>query len=173
MYYRNTTQIPNELFDQHLRHLNQSQIKVILVVLRQTLGWIDPKTNQRKRKDWISMTFFVRRTGLTRKSVSIAIEELIQKELLIALDYYEDELRLPKDRRGKKKIYYAYAPYFRTLKARTWVENLADMFTYRYKTKPNPTKNKFHQTHFSNQKQTDFQRYQQLQQQRRDRPNTP
>ena len=142
MYYKGTTQVPNELLDISLPYLNQAQLKVILVVIRQTLGWIDSKTGKRKRKDWISLSFFVRRTGLTRKSISLAIQTLIDKELLVALDYHERELRTAKDRRGKKRIYYAYAPYFRLLKTKGWVKKLSKLFTYRPITKPTPTKNR-------------------------------
>ena len=135
-----TTPIPNEILDQHLPHLNQSQMKVLFTILRQTLGWIDPKTKRRKVKDWISHTFFQRRTGLTLKSISIAIHELIHKELIVALDHNEKELRYPRDRKGKKRIYYAYAPYFRAIKKKSIVESITDLFTFPPYTKETHTK---------------------------------
>lgn len=169
MYYPYTTQVPNELFDQYLHHLNQSELKVILVVIRQTLGYIDRKTKKRKRKDWIAMGFFQRKTGLTRKSISIAIHDLIEKELLVALDYYERELRSSKDRRGKKRIYYAYAPYFRASR-RTWVEKFSDKLTYGLNTKLTPTKEVLSEQN-THQNQTDYQRYQQIQRNRQQPQN--
>lgn len=135
-----TTPIPNEILDQHLRHLNQSQMKILFTVLRQTLGWIDPKTKRRKAKDWISHTFFQRRTGLTTKSISIAIQELINKELIVAMDTRENELRYPQNRKGKKRIYYAYAPYFRAIKKKSIVETITDLFTFPPYTKETHTK---------------------------------
>ncbi len=162
MYVYRSTQVPNEIFDQWLPHLNQAQIKVLMVVIRQTLGWIDPKTKKRKRKDWISIPFFVKRTGLTRKSVSIAISELIYKELIVALDSRESELRHPKDRRGKKRIYYAYAPYFRALKRKTWVDMLTEVFTFRPYTKQTPTKEKQTSENYAYKRQTDTERYREL-----------
>jgi len=170
MNYKFTTQVPNELVDQYLHHLNQSELKVILVVIRQVLGWIDPKTKKRKRKDWISMSFFTRRTGLTRKSISIAIQDLIDKELLVALDYYERELRKPSQRRGRKKIYYAYAPYFREEK-RTWVERFANKLTFAHNTKPTTTKEMFKEKN-THHNQNDYQRYRQIQQEKLSN-NTP
>jgi hypothetical protein len=167
-YYR-STQVPNDIFDQHLPHLNQAQLKVLLVVIRQTLGWIDPKTKQRKRKDWISISFFSKRTRLTSKSISLAISELIYKELIVALDVRERELRHPKDRRGKKRIYYAYAPYFRALKRKTWVDTLVDLFTFPHNTKQTHTKKK--QPHTTYQRQTDFERYQHILKQQRNSKN--
>ncbi len=162
MYIFRSTQVPNEIFDQWLPYLNQAQLKVLMVVIRQTLGWIDPKTKKRKRKDWISIQFFVKRTGLTRKSVSIAISELIYKELIVALDNRECELRQPKDRRGKKRIYYAYAPYFRALKRKTWVDMLTEVFTYLPNTKQTPTKYKETYPNYNYKRQTDRERYYEL-----------
>jgi len=173
MYYKGTTQVPNEIFDQYLLYLNQSQIKVLLVVIRQTLGWIDPKTKQRKRKDWISVGFFVRRTGLTRKSITYAIQELIEKELIIALDFYDNELRLPKNRKGKRRIYYAYAPYFRAIKTKSWVDILTNLFTYRPYTKPTHTKNNNGKIHNSVSKQTDYERYLEIQASKESIQNKP
>lgn len=161
-HYYHSTQVPNEVFDQQLPYLNQAQLKVLLVVIRQTLGWIDPKTKQRKRKDWISISFFSKRTRLTHKSVSMAISALIYKELIVALDYNERELRHPKDRRGKKRIYYAYAPYFRALKKKTWVDMLTDMFTFPPYTKQTHTKENKTPAKQNYQRQTDAQRLQEI-----------
>lgn len=160
-FYR-STQVPNEIFDQYLPYLNQAQLKVLLVVIRQTLGWIDPKTKQRKRKDWISISFFSKRTKLTHKSVSTAISELIYKELIVALDNHERELRHPKDRRGKKRIYYAYAPYFRALKKKSMVDLLVDLFTFRPNTKQTHTKEHQTTTAHRNYRQTDAERYEDI-----------
>ncbi len=170
-YYR-TTQVPNEMFDQQLPYLNKAQLKVLLVVIRQTLGWIDPKTKQRKRKDWISISFFSKRTRLTHKSVSMAISELIYKELIVALDSNEKELRDPKDRRGKKRIYYAYAPYFRALKKKTWVDMLTDVFTFPRNTKQTHTKQRNPTNTNFISKQTDEQRYQEILENQRRNSNT-
>lgn len=140
MYYYNSTQTPNEIFDKHLPYLNKAQLKVLLVVIRQTLGWIDPKTKKRKRKDWISIQFFIKRTGLTFKSVSIAIAELIRRDLIVAMTASEKMLPRPEDRRGKKKIYYSYAPYFRKISKKSMIDILLDVFTFPPNTKQTPTK---------------------------------
>ena len=157
-----STQVPNEIFDQQLPYLNQAQLKVLLVVIRQTLGWIDPKTKQRKRKDWISISFFSKRTRLTHKSVSMAISELVYKELIVALDTNERELRHPKDRRGKKRIYYAYAPHFRALKKKTLVDMLVDVFTFPPYTKQKHTKENRTPIKKRYQRLTDAERYQDI-----------
>ncbi len=140
MYYYRSTQVPNEIFDFHLPYLNQAQLKVLLVVIRQTLGWIDPKTKKRKRKDWISSTFFQRKTGLTAKSISLGISELIRMDLILSFDHRGNRLKKPQDRRGKKRIYYAYAPYYRLTERKTMVDMLTNIFTFRPNTKQTLTK---------------------------------
>lgn len=159
-YYHQSTQVPNEVFDEHLSYLNQTQLKVLLVVIRQTLGWIHPKTKQRKDKDWISISFFSKKTRLTHKSISMAIAALIYKELIVALDYEEKELRHPKDRRGKKRIYYAYAPLFRALKRKTCVKKSKDLSIYPPYTKQTQTKRNTPPEKRWYARQTDAQRYQ-------------
>lgn len=166
-----STQVPNEIFDQQLPYLNQAQLKVLLVVIRQTLGWIDPKTKQRKRKDWISISFFSKRTRLTHKSISMAISELVYKELIVALDANEKELRHPKDRRGKKRIYYAYAPYFRALKKKSIVDMLVDVFTFPPYTKQTHTKENITLLKKKYQRLTDAERYQDILNKQRNNSN--
>ena len=159
-YYHHSTQVPNEIFDRHLPYLNQTQLKVLLVVIRQTLGWIHPKTKQRKRKDWISISFFSKKTRLTHKSISMAIAALIYKELIVALDSKDQELTHPKDRRGKKRIYYAYAPLFRALKKKSCVNKLNDLSIYPPNTKQTHTKRNTAPKKGKYVRQTDAQRYQ-------------
>ena len=39
MTYKQTTQVPNELFDIHLPDLTFSELKILLFIIRQTYGW--------------------------------------------------------------------------------------------------------------------------------------
>ena len=168
MNYKYTTQLPNEIVDQYLLHLNQSEIKCLLVIIRQTLGFIDKKTKKRKLKAWITISFFERRSRLSRKSIALALQGLIEKQLIVALDYTNCELTLPKQRRGKRKIYYAYAPYFREDIRKRSVLNLTKKFTYRHNTKPNTIKPK--STQVSIQKQKDYNRCMEIMRQKKERP---
>ena len=140
MSLHKTTPVPNAVLDQLLPYLNQAQLKVLLVIIRQTLGWYDPKTKKRKSKDWIAISFFIRKTGLTAKSISLALSELIRNDYILAFDQKGKRLRTAQDRRGKKRIYYAYAPYYRYMHDETWVDKLAHVFTFRPKTKETLTK---------------------------------
>ena len=80
MDYQKTTMIPNLVFDTHLPSLSEKELKVLLIILRQTVGWV--KNGKRKDRDWISHRYFITKTGLSRKSVSQAVSLLIKKKLI-------------------------------------------------------------------------------------------
>ena len=82
--------------------------------------------------------------------------------MIVALDSREKELRHPKDRRGKKRNYYAYAPYFRALKKKSMVDMLVDLFTFRPNTKQTHTKEHRAITAHRNYRQTDAERYEEI-----------
>ena len=107
MLYQQTTQVPNYFFDECLKTLTEAEVKVFLVVLRQTLGWFNKKTGKRKERDRITMKWFLRATGLSPRGISKAISSLcLQKHILIT-DYQGKQLLEAKERRGKTYLYYA------------------------------------------------------------------
>lgn len=63
------TRIPNTLLDIALPKLGYAELKIILVIIRKTIGW-------NKRRDQISLSQFEELTGLTRRNVSRAIVRL-------------------------------------------------------------------------------------------------
>lgn len=65
----NFTQMPNELFDQLLPRLSESQLKVVLVLARKTFGWHQPITAA-------SLSELAAATGLGRRSIAYAVDEL-------------------------------------------------------------------------------------------------
>ncbi len=71
----NYTQTPNDLFDKWLPDLNESELKVLMVVIRKTFGW-------HKDIDRISISQLQKITGLSETSVLNGIKSLIQKELI-------------------------------------------------------------------------------------------
>jgi len=75
----NFTKTPNVLFDKHLRELNHSEIKTLLVIIRQTIGFIDKRTNKRKVRDRITLSQFSLKTGLSTRIISKAIDGLIKR----------------------------------------------------------------------------------------------
>jgi hypothetical protein len=82
-YMPNSTQVPNNFFDEWLPLLKEGEMKVLLIIIRQTLGWVEDKeTGRRKEKDWISNRQMAIKTGLGSRSISRAIATLIQKGLI-------------------------------------------------------------------------------------------
>jgi len=109
MTYNHTTQVPNIIFDVHLSRLSEAELKLLLVVIRQTNGWIDKYTGSRKTRDRISSTQFQRKTGYGRRMITSAIKSLCDKELLVITDFKGNELGYASDRKGKSHLYYSFA----------------------------------------------------------------
>ena len=80
---KNTTQVPNVIFDQYMSQLSPSELMVIFVIVRQTYGWIDKKNGGRKLRDRITHGQFITKTSLSRRVISKAIKSLAEKQLII------------------------------------------------------------------------------------------
>ncbi len=70
------TQIPNDLFDHWIPHLKEGELKLLLVIMRKTLGW-------HKNKDKISLSQLEKFTGLTRTNILNASESLQSKGIIL------------------------------------------------------------------------------------------
>ena len=107
MLLPNTTQVPNVVFDIYLNSLKPTELKVLLIVIRQTLGWIQDETSKRrKERDWISTSQLQQKTGYSRKAISLAIDTLCQKKLIDVFDRRGNLCETPHLRRGKIRLYY-------------------------------------------------------------------
>jgi len=104
--YKETTQIPNSVFDKYIPLLKPSEVIILLIILRQTIGWYNPKTKKRKVRDWISYKQFEKKSGLSRKTISQAIHKLVQSNLVLTTDSNHNLLQTPGQRKGKVCIYY-------------------------------------------------------------------
>ena len=71
----NHTQTPNELFDEHMREMTGSELKIVLAICRQTFGW-------HKERDRISLSQLMELTGLTRMSVVAGIKKSMDRGLI-------------------------------------------------------------------------------------------
>lgn len=69
------TQVPNQLFDSLIPTLKEGELRVLLVILRQTFGW---------HKDWdrIPISQLMSKTGMKRKAVCNSTTSLIKKCLI-------------------------------------------------------------------------------------------
>lgn len=107
MNYPNTTQVPNRFFDHLLPHLTLAETKILLVIIRQTYGWIDNNTKARKQRDRISYGQFIQKTGLSRRVITDTIKSLISKQSVVVTDWKGNTLPEAQDRIGSHKLYYS------------------------------------------------------------------
>jgi len=105
----NTTQIPHLIIREWMPRLSDVELRILLVVADQTLGWIeDEATGRRKEKDWISRGQLMKKTGRSAKHISKAIKNLIEKYNLIEARSEDGELLDTAEKRRAKfgKIFY-------------------------------------------------------------------
>jgi hypothetical protein len=86
MIYQQSTQVPNVVFDKLLATLTFGEFKVLMVIIRQTYGWIDQRTGKRKTRDRISHGQFMQKTELSRRMVSKTVNSLLSKGLICVFD---------------------------------------------------------------------------------------
>lgn len=104
----NTTQVPNFVLDELLPNLSDVELRIVLIVTRQTLGWVEDKeTGRRKDRDWISRYQLQKKTGKSGYRISKAIDSLIKGRVIEAYSEKGEPLDTT-DKRAKigGKIYY-------------------------------------------------------------------
>jgi len=105
---RGTTPVPNIFFDAHLKALNPVELKLLLLIIRQTWGWKDPRTGQRKKRDWIAGSQIRERTGCSRRSLTDAVSNLSRTGLIEVSGEKGVILKTPDERKGKMRLFYRY-----------------------------------------------------------------
>lgn len=70
------TQVPNIILDEWMKTMHASSFMVLMVICRKTLGW-------RKEYDKISISQIMELTGLSNKTITLALKELTDKKLII------------------------------------------------------------------------------------------
>jgi hypothetical protein len=102
-----TTPVPNAVFDAHLKNLKLAELKVLLVIIRQTFGWEDKRTrSERKELDWISNSQLTQKSGCSPRAINEAIQGLVGKNLIDVLSYDGLTLDTPEKRRGQQKLFF-------------------------------------------------------------------
>lgn len=105
----NTTQIPHLIIREWMPRLKDVELRVLLVVADQTLGWVeDRETGKRKEKDWISQYFLMKKINRSDRAVQKAIHKLVD-ELQIVQAYDEQGQLLDSSQKRMKcggKIFY-------------------------------------------------------------------
>lgn len=108
MNYQRTTQVPNVVFDSLLPFLTYAELKILLVVIRQTYGWINKRTGKRKVYDRITYSQFIKKTGLSRRSVNTAMTSLYKKGLITRASHVDGTLSLLREVKGQRNIFYRF-----------------------------------------------------------------
>lgn len=105
-----STPFPNELIDEAMPRLNDTQWRVLCVVVRQTLGWQDTQTGTRKIRDWLTQSQLKARTGRNAEALAAAIEALVGQGTLVVEDAAGHPLDEPRKRRAYRgRSYYRLA----------------------------------------------------------------
>jgi hypothetical protein len=103
--------VPLRLVDEVMPRLRDTELRVILVVLRQTWGWRADRSDEgkhkqeekpkgkHKRRDWLSHRQLCRRTGRGSDAVSGAVASLVEAGLLVVEDAGGTALATPEERR--------------------------------------------------------------------------
>ncbi|GGG25004.1 hypothetical protein GCM10011344_27080 [Dokdonia pacifica] len=128
MKLNHTTAVPNIFFDKQIGELSGSAIRVYLKIVRNLLGWRD-QNGQVKKRDWIAHSQF-EKTGLSNRSVTNGIQELLEKQLIQATDYIGNDVSNPKERKHAQRVYYSLI-----------LENSEKTTFYNEKTKEKPPHN--------------------------------
>ena len=97
--------IPREILDRWLPLLKDTELRLLLIVARQTVG------RGGKQADWLSHSQLKARTGRASEAVSAAVEALIRQELLVATDAQGAPLPGAEDRRRYRgRVFYRLGP---------------------------------------------------------------
>lgn len=108
----NTTPTPNELYNGEMKKMNDTELRIVLIVTRATLGWEeDKKTKMRKKEDWISYYQLKQKSGRGYTAISQAISNCIKKGWIEARNN-EGNLLDTKNKRVGKKIFYRLGRIF-------------------------------------------------------------
>ena len=107
----NTTPTPNELYNGEMKKMSDTELRVVLIITRKTLGWeIDNETGMRKTEDWINQTQLKKLSGRGSAAISKAIDNCIKMGWIEARNK-KGELLDTKDKR--KRLGYAGKVYYR------------------------------------------------------------
>lgn len=87
----NYTQTPNVFFDEFFKILSEGELRLVLVLVRQTFGWHKPA-------DRISLSQLADKTGMSRTSVCRSLNQLLAKKLI-----HKHKFGDP----GQERVYYA------------------------------------------------------------------
>lgn len=105
--------LPNRVVDEVMPTLKDTELRVLLVVLRQTWGWRDG-SGRFKARDWLTASQLRARTGRASESVSGAVDSLVRRGLIVVEDAAGRTLPTASHRRRHLgRLYYRLGPGMR------------------------------------------------------------
>lgn len=107
MQIANSTPVPNQVLDEYWSQISGAEAKILGVIIRATFGWMDKHTGKRKTRDWISHSQFSKKAGLSDRTVTTAIQSLIEKGMIKVTDTTGQSLTEPHQRKFRQRIYYS------------------------------------------------------------------
>ena len=102
---------PNRLVDEQMPNLSDTEWRIVCVLVRQTLGWVEGVGGQRKKRDWLTHSQLRIRTGRESAAVSRAIQSLLAKQLILVEDSEGKTLLTPHQRQHNLgRLYFRLHP---------------------------------------------------------------
>jgi hypothetical protein len=99
--------VPAVYIDHIMPALTDVEWRVLLVVIRQTLGWVEEGTQVRKGRDWLSHSQLKARTGKGGDAISRSIDSLVQYGLIVVEREDGRVVTSPQERRRvRHRLYY-------------------------------------------------------------------
>ena len=85
------TPFPNVLLDTVMPLLKDTEWRILCVIVRQTLGWLEGagnghKEGDRKSRDWLTHSQLKQRTGRNSAAICKAVHSLVRRGLIVVYD---------------------------------------------------------------------------------------
>lgn len=76
--FPNSTQTPNIILDEWMSRLSGPEFKILVLLVRQTLGYaMDKDTGRRKERDWMNIKQIMKKTGIkSDRTISKSVARL-------------------------------------------------------------------------------------------------
>lgn len=113
-YPARSTPVPNALLDTWMPRLSDTELRVLLVVTRQTFGFQEKGkgASTRRARDWITHSQLKLKTGRASAAVSHAVDGLTKKGLLCVCTAEGRLLQTPQERRRyPSKLFFSLHPH--------------------------------------------------------------
>ena len=108
----NTTPTPNELYNGEMAKMTDTELRIVLITTRATLGWEkDKETKMRKQEDWISHYQLIKKSGRSSRSITKAIDNCVKMGWIEIRDK-NGELLNTKNKRIGNKMYFRLGKLF-------------------------------------------------------------